>query len=205
MSRSGRGERTRAAILDSAVRRFAVGGFQGTAVSDVAREVELSSAAVYAYFANKRALFTEAVDHDASRLIERSFAEIGRGDFDFDWAQILLRLLSTLPEHPLARRVLAGEEGKSVDRLLDLPAVVDVRNRFATELRHGMARGVVRHDIDPEQIAAGVEGLIMSLLIAVVQVGGAPDPVRATGLLALLDAAISPPPRPLSAAPTGGT
>ena len=44
----GKGERTRARLLEIAIRRFAADGFRRTSVSDIAREAGLSPAAAYA-------------------------------------------------------------------------------------------------------------------------------------------------------------
>ena len=54
-------------LLELAVGRFAADGYRRTSVSDIARDADLTPAAVYAYFANKEALFQAAVDADAER------------------------------------------------------------------------------------------------------------------------------------------
>ena len=46
-------------ILAAAARRFAVTGFKGTSLQDIAREVGCSKAAVLYHFANKEAILTE--------------------------------------------------------------------------------------------------------------------------------------------------
>ena len=66
-----KGDRTRRRLLDLAVRRFAADGYRRTSVSDIARDADLTPAAVYAYFAGKEALFQAAVDADASALDRR--------------------------------------------------------------------------------------------------------------------------------------
>ncbi|MCZ7536781.1 MAG: TetR/AcrR family transcriptional regulator [Acidimicrobiia bacterium] len=188
-----RGAQTRRSILSAAVERFALVGYQSTKVSDIAREVTISPAAVYSYFPNKRALFEEAVDHDASLYIAECFALLDDETFKLDWATVFVSLIAGLPTHPLARRVLNGDEGKSIERLADLPAVADLRARLAAALRRGQAQGDIRADIDPELMALGIEAMLMSVLIAIVQVGGEPDAARTAGLLALLDSALAVP------------
>src|SRR5438874_4829709 len=64
-----KGERTRLALLDRAVHRFAADGYRATSLADIARDANVTPAAAYVYFASKEALFTEAADTDAAGLI----------------------------------------------------------------------------------------------------------------------------------------
>ncbi|MFI6822085.1 TetR/AcrR family transcriptional regulator [Micromonospora sp. NPDC050187] len=50
---------TRDEILAAAAKRFAVTGFKGTSLQDIARDVGCSKAAVLYHFANKETIFTE--------------------------------------------------------------------------------------------------------------------------------------------------
>jgi AcrR family transcriptional regulator len=64
--------RTRRAIADSAARLFADRGYEQVAVSDVAREAEVSEQTVYNYFQTKEQLVTdrdEQVQDELTRLI----------------------------------------------------------------------------------------------------------------------------------------
>ena len=53
--------------------------------------------------------------------------------------------------------------------------------------------GDIRDDVDPEQLAIGLETLVVALLIAALQTGGVADDERTAGVLAVLDAAIRAP------------
>src|SRR3981081_3571259 len=114
-----KGQRTRQALLASAIRRFALDGSKGVPLTDVARDVGISPAAVYAYFAGKDALFAAAVDADAAGLIDLALSEVMGQHFRLDWAGLRGRLLGALPDHPLARRVLAGLEPETIGRLVE--------------------------------------------------------------------------------------
>jgi AcrR family transcriptional regulator len=166
-----KGERTRLALIDAAIRRFGQDGSRGASVSDVARDVGITPGSVYAYFPSKQELFLAALDADAECLIERAIEVIGP-EFVSDWALLFTTLLSALDEHPLARRVLLGEEGTAADRLLVLPAEARLHDLLVERLRVAQGRGLVRSDVDPEIMIDGLTTLLMALLIAALQTGG---------------------------------
>jgi AcrR family transcriptional regulator len=190
-----KGARTRQALLDSAIRRFASDGYRGTSVSEVARDVGLTPAAVYAYFGGKEDLFTAAVDADAAGLIEGALSPVLSGTFDLEWAGLIGALLEGLPHHPLARRLLAGLEPEHTVRMLEIPALAELRKGIAERLRAGQASGEVRRDIDAVRAASGLESVVMAILIAVMQTGVPVAGDRADGIMELLQAALREPPR----------
>ena len=135
-----KGERTRRRLLEIAVRRFADDGYRATSVSAVARDAGLSQAAVYAYFANKEALFDAAVDLDAAELIAGARAELDEELPLVDLIPgLLLHLRLGVEHHRLARRVLAGQEPEVIHRLADLPALQDITAELAGLLQAGRA------------------------------------------------------------------
>jgi len=190
-----KGARTRQALLDSAIRRFAVNGYRGTSVSDVARDVGLTPAAVYAYFGGKEDLFAAAVDADAAGLIEGALSPVLGGSFDGEWAGLIATLLDRLSLHPLARRLLSGLEPEHTVRMLGIPALAELRKGIAERLRAGQASGEVRPDIDPVRAASGLEAVVMAIIIAVMQTGVPTDGDRGEGIVELLQAALREPPR----------
>jgi TetR/AcrR family transcriptional regulator len=189
----GKGVRTRQAVLDKAIAQFAAVGRRGTSVSSIARQAGLTPSAVYVYFPSKQALFEAAVDADAAGLIADALPELLAGAFDGSFSRVFARLLACLPAHPLARRVLAGDEGTGGERLAQLPAELRLHEGLTTALRRGQREGIVRSDIDPETCAIGLESIVVALLIAILQTGGESDPRSSAGVLAVLDAAIHVP------------
>jgi len=189
----GKGVRTRQAVLEEAISQFAAVGRRGTSVSSIARQAGLTPSAVYVYFPSKQALFEAAVDADAAGLIADALPELVAGAFDGNFGRVFARLLASLPAHPLARRVLAGEEGTGVERLAQLPAELRLHEGLTTALRRGQREGTVRGDIDPELCAIGLESIVVALLIAILQTGGDSDPRSSAGVLAVLSAAIYTP------------
>lgn len=189
-----KGERTRRRLLDLAVRRFADDGYRATSVSAIAREAGISQAAVYAYFANKEALFEAAVDLDAAELIAGARAEL---DEDLPLVDLLPGLLLHLrlgvEHHRLARRVLAAQEPEVIHRLVDLPALQDITAELADMLRSARERHEIDTAVDPDTLAVGVETVILSLLMSAVQVPGEAD-TRVPGILAVFQTLLRPPP-----------
>jgi len=189
----GKGERTRRRLLDIAVQRFAADGFRRTSVSDIAREAGLTPAAAYAYFAGKEGLFQAAVDADAGALIEaaRSAAAAGASARE----QLFLfvgELRERVDNHPLARRVLSGLEPEVVARLLTIPSLVALTAALADELAEAQAASDIRPDVDPAEIAVGLETIVLALLMAELQTGLTVEPERQAGVLAVMDAALRP-------------
>ena len=189
-----KGRRTRTNLLDHAIEQFAATGRSGTSVAGVARAAGLTPGAVYAYFPSKQLLFEAAVDADVAGLIAEALPELLAGSFDGDFGAVFARLLGGLSAHPLARRVLAGEEGTGTDRLNRLPAELRLQAGLTVALRRGQVEGTVRPDIDVELTAIGLEAIVVALLIAILQTGGEPDQRSGHAVLSVLDATIRPVP-----------
>ena len=170
---STRGEQTRRAILDAAIARFGRDGYRSTSVADIARDASVSGTLTYAYFPNKEALFLAAVDEDAAGTIAEGLSHLVEGGATVDdWRQgLLFTLLEALERHPLARRLLAGLEPEVTVRVLDIPALEEMRKAVTERLRADQVQGRVRGDIDPPVIADGIVAIVLSLLMSVVQLG----------------------------------
>jgi AcrR family transcriptional regulator len=62
---------TKAALLEAATRRFAEQGFSGTALEDVAADIQATRGAVYHHFAGKAALFEAVYEQLETGAVER--------------------------------------------------------------------------------------------------------------------------------------
>ena len=189
----GKGERTRQRLLDIAVQRFAVDGFRRTSVSDIAREAGLTPAAAYAYFAGKEGLFQAAVDTDAGALIEAARSAAAEGASAREQLFLFVgELRERVDDHPLARRVLSGLEPEVAARLLTIPSLVALTAALADELTEAQAASDIRADVDPAEVAVGLETIVLALLMAELQTGLTVEPERQAGVLAVMDAALRP-------------
>jgi AcrR family transcriptional regulator len=187
-----KGERTQARVLDAAVERFGTNGFRATSVAAIAREAGVSAAAPFAYWPSKEALFEAAVDHDAKAVIVELLTGLGESDDLAKWLGLVNDLLRVLQSHPLARRVLAGQEPEVIDRVLDVSAFHQLRALLASVIESGQRTGEVRPDIDPVRAAVGIESITLSLTMALLQLQDSPDPERELGVAEILLAAFRP-------------
>jgi AcrR family transcriptional regulator len=167
-----KGDRTRLALLQAAVVRFAREGYRGTSVADVCRDAGLSTTASYPYFANKEALFIAAVDEDVAGLIDDAVSFVVIEEDPDQWGSVIMRgLVAHVAAHPLAGRILRGLEPDFTMRLLQIPALEELRKTVTELIRAQQMAGGVRQDIHPGQTASGLAVIVISLLMATLQTG----------------------------------
>jgi AcrR family transcriptional regulator len=189
-----KGAQTRRAILDAAIIRFGREGFRATSVADIARDAAVGGTVAYAYFADKEALFLAAMDEDAAAVIHEGLSSVFESKNLPDWRQTLLfTLVGAVERHPLAKRVLAGLEPDVTDRVLEIPALTELRKACADRLREEQRTGTVRADIDATAVGGGVVAIMLSLLMSVVQIGTDAVGAYANDVAAVFEAAIDPP------------
>jgi AcrR family transcriptional regulator len=192
-----KGAQTRQAILDAAIVRFGREGYRATSVADIARDASVGGTVPYAYFADKEALFLAALDEDAAAVIHESLSTVFDGPDLPDWRQTLLfTLVGGVQSHPLARRLLAGLEPEVTARVLEIPALTELRKACAEKLRAEQLAGTVRPDIDPVAIANGIVAIMLSLLMSVVQLGPEAAGPYSQDVAAVFEAALDRTPLP---------
>jgi AcrR family transcriptional regulator len=191
-----KGEQTRQAILAAAIARFGRDGYRATSVADIAREAGVGGTVAYTYFPNKEALFLAAIDEDAAGVIREGLTSVIGEPLILDWREILVfTLLDAVESHPLARRLLSGLEPEVTSRVLEIPALNDLRKACVERLSSEQLAGTVRSDIDPVVIGNGIVAMVLSLLMSVVQIGKDTAATYATEVSAVFAAALDPPSR----------
>jgi AcrR family transcriptional regulator len=196
-----KGAQTRRAILQAAVARFGRDGYRASSVADIARDAGVGGTVAYAYFPNKEALFLAAIDEDAAAVIEEGVAStLNAGDAGIrHWHDTMLfTLIAAVQRHPLARRLLAGLEPEVTPRVLEMPALSELRKACTELLRAGQATGTVRPDIDPAAVANGIIALMLSVLMSVTQLGSETAVAYSHDVAAVFEAAL------LAPSPSGG-
>jgi AcrR family transcriptional regulator len=189
-----KGAQTRRAILEAAIARFGRDGYRATSVADIARDASVGGTAAYVYFPNKEALFFAAVDEDAAGLIEEGLATVAKVAEIPRWYDTLIfTLVAAGTRHPLARRLLAGLEPEFTVRVLEIPALQDLRRACTELLREGQTEGSVRPDIDPVSVGNGIIALMLSVLMSVTQVGNEAAVAYSHDVAAVFEAALTSP------------
>jgi AcrR family transcriptional regulator len=188
-----KGDRTRQSLIEAGIIRFAREGYRGTSVADVCRDAGLSTTASYPYFANKEILFVAAVDEDVAELINEAVSLVLIDTEPEHWGRIMMRgLVDGMERHPLARRIISGLEPEFTMRLLDIPALSELRKTVTELIRVQQATGQIRLDIEPAQTANGMVVIVISLLMATMQTGSAGFELVADDVEAVLHAATRP-------------
>jgi len=101
------------------------------------------------------------------------------------------------PEHgphedPVARedQALGGHEPDVIARLLDLSSLAALRHELADDLRAAQRSGEVRGDVDADELAIGIESMVLALLMGIVQ-ANVSDLRRSRGVVAMFEAALT--------------
>jgi AcrR family transcriptional regulator len=187
-----KGAQTRRAILQAAITRFGRDGFRATSVADIAREASVGGTVAYAYFPNKEALFLAAVDEDAAGVIQEGLATVlGEPDVRRWHDTLIFTLVDAVERHPLARRLLAGLEPEVTVRVLEIPALNELRKACTELLRSGQAAGTVRTDIDPGAVGNGIIALLLAVLMSVTQIGSQAAVMYSRDVAAVFEAALT--------------
>jgi AcrR family transcriptional regulator len=162
----GKGDETRAAVLDRAIEIARRAGLGGLTIGTLAEQTQLSKSGLFAHFRSKEALQVAVLEH-------------AREGFEVNVAAPALRAprgearLRVLFERWLAWDSLPGgcpyiaastefddQPGAVRDRLVrDLR---DLHDLIATVFRTGIAEGQFRADADAEQFAHDLYGVILS-------------------------------------------
>ncbi len=187
----GRRERkkleTRRRIFRSAFELFALKGFEGTTVEEIARRADVAKGTVFNYFANKQALLLAAHEAWMHRLEE----DLGLPEsWDGATRDQLVRILAYLADLSIENREVSrlvifetmreaylrlngAESEGSRDSLRILEELVE------TVIRKGQAGGEIRSGVDPEQAASLVASSAFSTLVRWLVKGGSADDMKA--------------------------
>lgn len=160
----GKGEQSRARLLQAAAAQFAAVGYHRTRVSDIVRQAGLTQAAFYLYFPSKESLYQELMDGFFQKLWELSDAggkvtPLARHEVRDRMKENLLelfRFFARMPEQ--TRIVLTGaEEREELHR--KLTSIV------SANLRKNQEAGHVRPELSVEVAAESMLAVVQRLTV----------------------------------------
>jgi len=164
--RMRKGERTRSAILDGALKLASELGIEGLTLGRLANELDLSKSGLFAHFASKERLQVQLLERAAERFVEvvvRPALEVPAGEkrlrvlFErwLEWPKrvrqpggcIFIAAAAELDDRPGAAR----------DRLVELQR--EWHETVARIVRRAREVGDFRRDVDPDQLAFEIQGI----------------------------------------------
>lgn len=162
----GKGDETRAAVLDRAVEAARRVGLSGLTIGSLAEQAELSKSGLFAHFRSKEALQLQVLEHARARfeeVVARPALRAPRGEprlralFDrwLSWDSVpggcpFVAAATEFDDRPGAVR----------DQLVQ--GQRDLFDMISAVVRTGIAEGHFRDDADPDQFAQDFHGVILA-------------------------------------------
>jgi len=164
----GKGEQTRDAILERATVLASQLGLDGVSIGRLAEDLGLSKSGLFAHFDSKEALQVQTLEHAAERftqVVVKPALAAGRGEprvralFErwLRWPQAVSQPGGCI--FVAAAAELDDQPGRPRDRLVELQR--DWLSVIATTVRGAKDQGHFREDVDPEQFAFELYGIML--------------------------------------------
>jgi len=164
-------------IIDAAFDCFAEQGYHATGIADIAAKLGIGHGTFYRYFENKR----DIVEHVISDLIERIVGALTDenapdavntlSEYRIQSARISDRLRQIFSEDPRVPRMLfvdaPGIDKAMADRILGFYELATTLT--AAYLSHGVENGYLHADLDIDNTARAINGMIVGSVIAGIQ------------------------------------
>jgi AcrR family transcriptional regulator len=155
------GEVRRQDVLDRAAELFALKGFHGTSITDIAASTPLKKPTLYHYFTSKQAILAEILDNGIRALLRDAAPAAAIAD-PAERIQALLAAHLTnfqdkLPQVMVFLLERHALEAANATSYLELRSQYDAL--FVDAIREGQAQGMFRED-DPVILAYAVLGMV---------------------------------------------
>jgi len=146
-------------ILDAAERAFALRGYEGARLRDIAQEAGVHHALLHHYYGDKRGLFREVVQRALSNVSLTGFAQLSTPDGLEGLTRSLVNALTDFfSAHRDLMHIIEGafrERGSEAQQLASTaltefvaPLMAGIKSRIVD----AQGRGTVRSDMDGDQI-----------------------------------------------------
>jgi AcrR family transcriptional regulator len=161
---------SRAAILDAAQARFALRGFDGTTIKEIAADAGVNSALLYYYFRDKERLYQAVLDRLVQDMVNRAVKRLEASGSPEARLRGFLELQGELfgahPHfYPLILRELVDHAAAHAVRQIKLVAATMFR-RLCEVIEEGQQSGVFRADLDPRFAAISSVAVVLHFFTA---------------------------------------
>lgn len=165
-----KGELTRQRIVEASAPLFNQRGFAGCSMQDVMEATGLEKGGVYRHFSSKEELAAEVFQYCLAQAVKVRNDGIEQIEGAAEKLRYLIRKFveepSPLPGGcPLLNTAVDADDGNPQLRKLVRQAFQDWRKRLVGIVEQGVARGELRSEVDPRQIAntviAALEGALV--------------------------------------------
>lgn len=159
-------------IADTAARLFAERGYHQTAVTDIARTMEIGHGTVYRYFENKREILDEVFDDLVSRLLATALSDKAPdAATTLEQYRAQVRHFATafwelFDSDPAVRMLLRQAESVDPEMSARVTGFIEAASRLvAGYLENGQSRGFVADDVDVLATGQAVVALIVGSML----------------------------------------
>lgn len=142
-------------ILDAAERAFALRGYEGARLRDIAQEAGVHHALLHHYYGDKRGLFREVVQRALSNLSLTGFAQLSASEnLDGTTRALVSALVDFFSAHRDLMHIIEGafrERGSEAQQLAAgalREFVAPLLTGIVARIRDAQRRGTVRSDLD---------------------------------------------------------
>jgi AcrR family transcriptional regulator len=156
-------DRTRARLLQAAIRLFAARGYDGVSVDEVVARARVNKRMVYHYFGSKDDLYLAALAQVFTHLETVELDALVSGlPPEEQLRRLLAAYFAFLDEHPEFVRLLLWEnlqQGHHIARHPERLSKNPFLERFAAVIDQGVRQGVFRAPVDRRHLAVNLIGL----------------------------------------------
>jgi AcrR family transcriptional regulator len=162
----GKGQETRQAIVTRAIRLASIVGLEGVTIGRLAEELKLSKSGLFAHFRSKENLQVEAVHTAAELFLEAVMVPTEREPQGIDRVRAFFDNWLAWGDSPAgcffvsAAVELDDQPGPARDALVK--AHRDLRDALTTAAQIAVEKGHFRPDLDAEQFAFELYGIVLS-------------------------------------------
>ena len=146
-------------ILDAAERAFALRGYEGARLRDIAQEAGVHHALLHHYYGDKRGLFREVVQRALANVSVTGLAQLSTPDgLEALTRSLVSALVDFFSEHRDLMHIIEGafrERGSEAQQLAATALtefVAPLMNGIKNRIRDAQKRGTVRGDLQVESI-----------------------------------------------------